>query len=68
MWADLLVTVIALSLIHRLTEGGTMLVYAGMNVVAWIFTYPRVPENRGQKPRRHRANASARRISSLEVQ
>jgi sugar porter (SP) family MFS transporter len=46
--ADLLVTVTALSLIHWLTEGGTMLVYAGMNVLAWIFTYRRVPETAGK--------------------
>jgi hypothetical protein len=46
--ADLLVTVQELSLIHWLTERGTMLVYVAMNVLAWIFTYRRVPETAGK--------------------
>lgn len=46
--SDLLVTMTALSLIHWLTEGGTMLVYAAMNVLAWFFTYRRVPETAGR--------------------
>ncbi|MFL6451087.1 MAG: MFS transporter [Bryobacteraceae bacterium] len=46
--ADLLVTVSALSLIQWLTEGGTMLAYASMNVLAWVFTYRRVPETAGK--------------------
>jgi sugar phosphate permease len=46
--ADLLVTATALTLVHALTTGGTMWVYAGMNVLAFFFTQRRVPETAGR--------------------
>ena len=46
--SDLLVTVTALTLIHTLTTGGTMWVYAGMNVLAFFFTRHFFPEVSGK--------------------
>lgn len=49
LWgSNLLVTATALSLVSALTLGGTMLVYAALNVVAWIVIFFRVPETKGQ--------------------
>ena len=46
--ADLLVTVTALTLVHLLTAGGTMWVYAGMNVLAFFFAKRFFPEVGGK--------------------
>ena len=46
--SDLLVTVTALTLVHALTTGGTMWVYAGMNVLAFFFTLRFFPEVSGK--------------------
>jgi hypothetical protein len=46
--ADLLVTATALTLVHALTAGGAMWVYAGMNVLAFFFIRRRVPETAGR--------------------
>ncbi|HEY0785303.1 MAG TPA: sugar porter family MFS transporter [Acidobacteriaceae bacterium] len=46
--ADLLVTVTALTLVHVLTTGGTMWVYAGMNIAAFFFTMRFFPEVGGK--------------------
>lgn len=49
VWAaDLIVTVTALTLVHALTAGGTMWVYAGMNVVAFFFVKHFFPEVGGK--------------------
>ncbi len=49
VWAsDLLVTVTALTLVHALTAGGTMWVYAGMNVLAFFFVKRFFPEVGGK--------------------
>lgn len=49
LWAsDLLVTTTALSLADWIGLGGTMLVYAGVNVIAWALIFWRVPETRGR--------------------
>ena len=49
LWgANLLVTVTALSVVGLLGLGGTMWVYAGLNVVAWIVILRRVPETAGR--------------------
>ena len=46
--SDLLVTATALSMVHALGTGGTMYVYAAMNVLAFLFTYRYVPETAGR--------------------
>ena len=46
--ADLLVTVTALTLVHAITAGGTMWVYAGMNVLAFFFVKHFFPEVGGK--------------------
>jgi predicted MFS family arabinose efflux permease len=46
--SDLLVTVTALTLVHALTAGGTMWVYAGMNVLAFFFAKHFFPEVGGK--------------------
>jgi sugar porter (SP) family MFS transporter len=47
LWgSDLLVTVTALTLVSWLGLGGAMWVYAGLNVVAWVFIFFRLPETR----------------------
>jgi sugar porter (SP) family MFS transporter len=46
--ADLLVTMTALTLVHALSTGGTMWVYAAMNVLAFFFTLRFVPETAGR--------------------
>jgi hypothetical protein len=48
LWgADLLVTATALTLVHLVTLGGTMWVYAGVNLASVIFVYFFVPETAG---------------------
>ncbi len=42
--ADLLVTVTALTLVHSIGASGTMWVYAGMNILAFVFIWFLVPE------------------------
>lgn len=46
--SDLVVTATALTLVHTLTAGGTMWVYAAMNVLAFFFIQKRVPETAGR--------------------
>ena len=46
--ADLLVTVTALTLVHGLTAGGAMCVYAAMNVAAFFFAKRYFPEVGGK--------------------
>ena len=46
--ADLLVTVTALTLVHLLSAGGAMCVYAGMNVAAFFFIKRFFPEVGGK--------------------
>ena len=46
--ADLLVTVTALTLVHGITAGGTMWVYAAMNVLAFFFVRRFFPEVGGK--------------------
>ncbi|MBT2502315.1 sugar porter family MFS transporter [Curtobacterium sp. ISL-83] len=49
LWgADLLVTSTALSLTGWIGLGGTMLLYAALNIVAWILVFRRVPETKGK--------------------
>jgi sugar porter (SP) family MFS transporter len=49
LWgANLLVTATALSVVGLLGLGGTMWVYAVLNVVAWIVVFRRVPETAGR--------------------
>ncbi|MGY1438909.1 sugar porter family MFS transporter [Streptomyces reniochalinae] len=48
LWgSNLLVTSTALTLVSTLTLGGAMLVYAMLNVTAWIVVFFRVPETKG---------------------
>jgi hypothetical protein len=46
--ADLLVTATALTLVQWIGNSGTMWVYAGMNVLAFLFIWRFVPETAGQ--------------------
>lgn len=46
--ADLAVTITALTLVHTLTAGGTMWLYAGMNVLAFFFVLRFFPEVGGK--------------------
>ena len=46
--ADLIVTVTALTLVHALTAGGTMWVYAAMNILAFFFVLRFFPEVSGK--------------------
>lgn len=46
--SDLLVTATALTLIQTLTVGGTMWLYAAMNVLAFFFIMRKVPETAGR--------------------
>lgn len=49
LWgADLLVTSTALTLTGWIGLGGTMLVYAALNVVGWVLVFLRVPETKGK--------------------
>lgn len=49
LWgSDLLVTVTALTLVLWLGLGGAMWVYAGLNVVAWVFIFFRLPETKNR--------------------
>ncbi|WP_258037961.1 MULTISPECIES: sugar porter family MFS transporter [unclassified Streptomyces] len=49
LWgSNLLVTSTALTLVGTLTLGGAMLVYATLNVIAWIVVFFRVPETKGR--------------------
>lgn len=49
LWgSNLLVTATALTLVGLLGPGGAMFVYAGLNVVAWIVIWWRVPETKGR--------------------
>ncbi|GAA3359576.1 sugar porter family MFS transporter [Saccharopolyspora gregorii] len=49
LWgANLLVTSTALTLVNALTLGGAMLVYAALNVLAWVVVLLRVPETKGR--------------------
>lgn len=49
LWgSNLLITVTALSVVNALTPGGAMLVYAALNLVAWVVIYRRVPETKGR--------------------
>lgn len=49
LWgSNLLVTSTALTLAATLTMGGAMLVYAALNVIAWIVIFFRVPETKGR--------------------
>jgi sugar porter (SP) family MFS transporter len=49
LWgSDLLVTVTALTLVLWLGLGGAMWVYAGLNVIAWIFIFFRLPETKNR--------------------
>ena len=49
LWgANLLVTSTALTLTGALGLGGAMLVYAGLNVLAWVLVFLRVPETKGR--------------------
>lgn len=49
LWgSNLLITITALSLVEALTLGGAMLVYAALNVIAWLVIYFRVPETKGR--------------------
>lgn len=49
LWgSNLLITITALSLVAALTLGGAMLVYAALNVIAWLVIYFRVPETKGR--------------------
>src|ERR1700709_274820 len=49
VWSsDLLVTVTAITLIHVLTAGGTMWVYAALNVAAFFFVRHFFPEVGGK--------------------
>ena len=45
--ADLLVTATALTLVQWVGTSGTMWVYAGMNVLAFLFIWRFVPETAG---------------------
>ena len=46
--SDLLVTITALTLVHAVTAGGTMWVYAGMNIAAFFFVKRFFPEVGGK--------------------
>lgn len=47
LWgSNLLVTSTALTLVNFLSPGGAMMVYAALNVIAWIVIYFRVPETK----------------------
>jgi len=46
--ADLLVTSTALTLTGWIGLGGTMLVYAALNVLGWVLVFLRVPETKGR--------------------
>jgi sugar porter (SP) family MFS transporter len=49
LWgADLLVTSTALTLTGWIGLGGTMLVYAALNVLGWVLVFLRVPETKGR--------------------
>lgn len=49
LWgSNLVVTSTALTLVNFLSPGGAMMVYAALNVIAWIVIYYRVPETRGR--------------------
>ncbi|MGF1343114.1 sugar porter family MFS transporter [Streptomyces flavovirens] len=49
LWgSNLLVTSTALTLVSTLSLGGAMLVYAMVNVIAWIVIFFRVPETKGR--------------------
>lgn len=49
LWAsNLIVTSSALSLVSALSLGGAMLVYAMLNVLAWVVIFFRVPETKGR--------------------
>jgi len=49
LWgANLLVTSTALTLTGWIGLGGTMLVYAVLNVLAWVLVFRRVPETKGK--------------------
>lgn len=49
LWgSDLLVTVSALTLVLWLGLGGAMWVYAGLNVLAWVFIFFRLPETKNR--------------------
>lgn len=49
LWgSDLIVTVTALTLVLWLGLGGAMWVYAGLNVLAWVFIFFRLPETKGR--------------------
>lgn len=49
LWgSNLLVTATALSVVNALSPGGAMLVYAALNIVAWVVIYRRVPETKGR--------------------
>jgi MFS family permease len=49
LWgSNLLLTGTALTMTHWLGVGGAMWVYAGLNALAWLFIYFRVPETGGR--------------------
>ncbi|MFX4270661.1 sugar porter family MFS transporter [Propionibacteriaceae bacterium Y1685] len=49
LWgSNLIITITALTLVEALTLGGAMLVYAALNVIAWLVVYFRVPETKGR--------------------
>ncbi|MBT1545613.1 sugar porter family MFS transporter [Curtobacterium aurantiacum] len=49
LWgANLLVTSTALTLTGWISLGGTMLVYAALNVLGWVLVFLRVPETKGK--------------------
>lgn len=48
LWgSDLLVTSTALTLVSKITLGGTMWFYAGVNLLSVLFVFFMVPETRG---------------------